>query len=337
MISVALFNNKGGVGETALAYHLAWTFANLGYRTLAVDLDPQANLSSLFLDADELEVLWPDGAHPDTLLGAVQPILDGVGDIAPARVVELDPPFGDLGLLVGDLGLSAFEAKLADAWPRVLDQDLAALRATTAFYRTLERAGASFGAELAIIDVGPNLGAINRAALLAADFVVVPLAPDLFSIQGLRNLGPTLSQWRAQWAQRLAAWPEGALSQAQVAVPTAPMRPAGYVVQQLALRRQGQSPEAYERWSRRIPAVYRKAVLGQEGGSAPDVADDPECLARVKHYRSLMLMAMEARKPVFALRPADGAMGSHARAVQDCRKEFDALAQTLARRVGVRR
>ena len=54
-----------------------------------------------------------------------------------------------------------------------------------------------------LVDVGPNLGAINRAAPVAADHVVVPLAPDLFSLQGLRNLGPTLRRWREEWHLRL--------------------------------------------------------------------------------------------------------------------------------------
>jgi cellulose biosynthesis protein BcsQ len=46
---ITFFNNKGGVGKTSLVYHLSWMFSDLGMRTLAVDLDPQANLSSAFL------------------------------------------------------------------------------------------------------------------------------------------------------------------------------------------------------------------------------------------------------------------------------------------------
>jgi chromosome partitioning protein len=53
-----------------------------------------------------------------------------------------------------------------------------------------------------LIGVGPNLGALSRAALIRAEHVVVPLAPDLFSLQGLRNLGPTLCAWRREWQER---------------------------------------------------------------------------------------------------------------------------------------
>ena len=52
---LTFFNNKGGVGKTSLVYHLAWMYADLGVKVVAADLDPQANLTSMFLDEDYLE------------------------------------------------------------------------------------------------------------------------------------------------------------------------------------------------------------------------------------------------------------------------------------------
>ncbi|MDP2286698.1 MAG: AAA family ATPase, partial [Pseudohongiella sp.] len=115
MKTIAFFNNKGGVGKTSLVYHLAWMYADRGIPTLAVDLDPQANLTSMFMSEEELERLWPDDEHPDTVYGAIRPILRGIGDIATPAIQMLHP---NLGLLAGDLGLSRFEDKLSDAWPR---------------------------------------------------------------------------------------------------------------------------------------------------------------------------------------------------------------------------
>ena len=57
MKTIAFFNNKGGVGKTTLVYHIAWMLAELGQRVLAADLDPQANLSSMFLEEERLEEL----------------------------------------------------------------------------------------------------------------------------------------------------------------------------------------------------------------------------------------------------------------------------------------
>ena len=54
---IAFFNNKGGVGKTSLVYHVAHMLANLDFRVVATDLDPQANLSAAFLDDEQLELL----------------------------------------------------------------------------------------------------------------------------------------------------------------------------------------------------------------------------------------------------------------------------------------
>jgi chromosome partitioning protein len=61
MTSIALFNNKGRVGKTALTYHLAHMIRRLGLGVLAIDLDPQANLTSMCLEEDEIEELWGTG------------------------------------------------------------------------------------------------------------------------------------------------------------------------------------------------------------------------------------------------------------------------------------
>jgi cellulose biosynthesis protein BcsQ len=58
-------------------------YAELGLSVLAADLDPQANLSSMFLEDDRLEELWPSGPHEQTVFGSIRPLLDGSGDIAP--------------------------------------------------------------------------------------------------------------------------------------------------------------------------------------------------------------------------------------------------------------
>ncbi len=89
---------------------------------------------------------------------------------------------------------------------------------------------------------------------------------------------------------------------------------------------------------RRIPEVYRAEALDDVSSSAASAAstdDDVNCLATLKHYRSLMLMAQEARKPMFHLRAADGALGGHIHAVQDCYDDFKGLAIAIAARCGV--
>ena len=197
MIGLAFFNNKGGVGKTSLVYHLAWMYAELGLPVLAADLDPQSNLTSMFLDDDRLEALWSnDGGQ--TIHGALRPLLDGTGDVAPVHVEDIAPC---LGLIPGDLRLSLAEDELSSQWSNCLDRKPRAFRVITALWRILRDAADVRGARLALIDVGSSLGVLNRAVMIASSHVVVPLTPDLYSLQGLRNMGPTLRHWREQWVE----------------------------------------------------------------------------------------------------------------------------------------
>ena len=324
MISIAFFNNKGGVGKTSLVYHVGWMFAEQGYRVLMVDLDPQSNLSIMALDEERLEALWPDDAHPETLFGAVEPLFGGTGDIQPAHVEPLSEA---LGLIVGDLALSRIEDDLSTEWPRCLEGRERAFRVTTAFWRVTREAANRHQADVVLIDVGPNLGAINRAALVAASHVVVPVAPDLFSLQGLKNLGPTLRRWRDTWRQAKQQAPATLGQQ-----PDGDMQAVGYVLMQHA-ERLGRPTKAYAKWQTRLPVAYRKSVLGDQSSSSHN---DEDQVHRIKHYRSLMPMAMEARKPMFSLTNADGAIGAHQSNVQQCHDDFLALITAIAARIGTK-
>jgi chromosome partitioning protein len=326
MKTIAFFNNKGGVGKTTLVYHLAWMYADLGLSVVAADLDPQANLTSMFVDDDRLESLWPEGDRRQTVFGAVQPLLAGTGDVAEPHLENVAV---GLGLLVGDLSLSSAEDDLSSTWPDSLDRKERAFRVLSAFWRVIRRAALVRDASVVLIDVGPNLGALNRAALVTAEHVAVPLAPDLYSLQGLKNLGPTLRRWREEWAERLKKNPVPGLD-----LPAGTMAPAGYIVMQHAVKLD-RPVRAYAKWMERIPATYREAVVGEAQQGRVSVDKDPHCLATLKHYRSLMPLAMEARKPMFFLKPADGAIGGHASAVQECYRDFQHLARRIADKVGI--
>lgn len=323
---IAFFNNKGGVGKTSLVYHLAWMFSELGTRVLAVDLDPQANLSAAFLEEDTLGELWTGDGGRRTVYGAVRPLQKGTGDLAEPDVEQID---GGPALLVGDLLLSGFEDELSTEWPRCMDRNERAFRITSAFSRAIQRAAATAKSEFALVDLGPNLGATNRAALISCDHVVIPLSPDLFSLQGLSNLGPALRRWRLEWKERQSRNPI-----ADLELPKGGVEPLGYVVLQHSVRLD-RPVKAYEKWIARIPQEYRSSVLHAPEDDTVSVANDPHCLALLKHYRSLMPMAQEARKPVFLLRTADGALGAHQAAVLQSYQDFRDLARSIAKQAGL--
>jgi len=328
VLVVAFFNNKGGVGKTSMLHHVAWMLADRGRRVVAVDLDPQSNLSAYMLSEERFESLFCDDgiSHEATIYGALDRLRRGVGDITDPHVEAVDER---LGLVVGDLALSGFEDDVAGVWSECVDRKERAFLVTSAFWRLMQRAAVTFDAELVLVDLGPNLGAINRAALIGCDHVVIPLGPDLFSLQGLENVGPTLRDWRDQWADRKERNPASDLP-----LPGGRMNPIGYVVLRHAIRLD-RPVRAFDRWIERIPETYARAVLDVEPDPDVTIETDPNCIARLKDYRSLMPLAHEARKPIFHLRPADGALGAHATAAARAYGDFRSVTAEIVARIGL--
>ncbi len=323
---IAFFNNKGGVGKTTLVYHVSWMLAELGFRVVATDLDPQGNLTGIFLNEEKLEFLWPDDSARLTIYGAVRPIKVGLGDIEIPRLEQITER---LVLIPGDIALSEFEDDLSAAWPKCLDQDERSFRVMSAFWRVMQKGATEHHADIIVVDLGPNLGAINRAALIAADHVVIPLGPDLFSLQGLKNLGPRLREWRKGWTERLQKKPASMGD-----LPIGSMQPLGYIVMQHSVRLD-RPTKSYDKWIAKIPLTYRQFVLDENDGVSYAVSNDPNCLALLKHFRSLMPMSQEVGKPVFFLKPADGALGAHSNTVRDAYVSFETLAREIAKRAGI--
>ena len=135
--SIAVFNNKGGVGKTSLVYHLAWMYANLDYNVVVADLDPQANLTSMFLEDEELEHLWADDGTGGTIYSSLRPLLEGTGDVT--RPVVAQPSSG-VALVPGDMLLSGAEDELGSNWPGCLDVKPRAFRVLSAIWRVMRMA-----------------------------------------------------------------------------------------------------------------------------------------------------------------------------------------------------
>ena len=325
---LTFFNNKGGVGKTSLVFHLAWMFSEMGKRVVAIDLDPQANLTSAFLSEDDLEILWdPDDTSPrsNTIYQCLKPMTE-MGDILAPQTKEINPR---LHLVPGDLALAGFEDTLSQAWPLAMGAQgglYRNMRLLSAFWQVAQMAATQHSADLILADVGPHLGAINRSALIATDHVVIPLAADLFSLQGLRNLGPTLENWRSDWHKRLDNWKAPSFD-----LPRGAMQPQGYILMQHT-ERLSRPVKAYKKWADRIPSTYRQSVLKQPATQLV-LPNDGNCLAKLKHYRSLVPMAQEVRKPIFQLSAAEGAIGSHSYAVRDAWSDFKALAVAILERI----
>jgi cellulose biosynthesis protein BcsQ len=320
---IAFFNNKGGVGKTSLCYHIAWMFSELGHKTLTVDLDPQSNFSSMCIDEDAFYDLLIENK---TIVNALKPLTKGIGDVQKPHIECINE---NLYTILGDLELSSYEDTLSFNWLRCLDRDEAAFRFVSAFYRIIKKAGNSINAEYCFIDLGSNLGALNRMSLISADHIIIPLTADLFSLQGMKNLGKSLLNWQNEWKDRLSRTPPNL----DFELPEGKMNILGYIVSQHGAK-ENRPVKAYNNWANQIPNVYRNAILTSKNEEIPiNPKDDPYCIGFLKHFRSIMPMAMAAHKPMFLLKPADGAIGAHYQAVQVIYSEYKIIAEGIIDRI----
>lgn len=331
---LTFFNNTAGVGKTSLIYRLAWMFAAMDKRVLIADFDPQARLTAACLDEQRIEAVCTNADPGATIYRSVQSLSDA-RDIAPPSTQSIAT---NIDLLPGDVALSGFDDLLCAQWSNSLGGGnlYRPMRLLAAFGQLMRRAAHELRADMILADTGPSLGAINRSVLLASDYVAIVLGTDFFSLRGLSGLGPTLKHWKALWQKRLENWrasPQG--RQYPDFRPRASrMQPIGYLCRQHGVRLD-RPITADDRWVKRIPGVYREALLDEAPVAGMTQNDDPYCLAIMKPYRSLLPIAEERRKPIFKLTSADGAIGSHAGAVADARKEFRQLAVNIAIRMGI--
>jgi chromosome partitioning protein len=312
---IVFFNNKGGVGKTTMVYHTAYMMAELGQKVLVADFDPQSNITSMFLTQERLEEVFLIENAQLTITDVIQPIIEA----EPAKELHIEPISDNISLLLGNLALSLYEDNLSKAWTECLNSDVYSFKIVALFNKLLNDAAKKLDADFVLIDVGPNLGAINRSILIASDFVIIPVAPDLFSLQGIRNLGTTLQLWKEQWQERKNKNPKPNT----ILLPDGKMLPVGYITMQHTAR-ENRPVKAFLKWANRIPSTYQQYVLHQDILET-SVEDDANCLGILRHYHSLMPMAMEARKPIFLLKPADGAIGAHYQAVLRVYQDFKKL------------
>ena len=165
MITIAIANQKGGVGKTTSAINIATAMAASGWKTLLVDLDPQGNASTgVGFDANQRE------------MSSYDVLIDGrsITDCAARSTIP------GLDLVPATVDLSGAEVELVNVEER-----------TERLRRALE---AHRGHDICFIDCPPSLGLLTLNALCAADTLLVPLQCEFFALEGLSQLLRTVEQ-----------------------------------------------------------------------------------------------------------------------------------------------
>ncbi|MGA9774171.1 MAG: ParA family protein [Blastocatellia bacterium] len=172
---IAIANQKGGVGKTTTAINLSAALAKSGKKVLLIDLDPQGNSSLSFLDHNAIDqsiydVLTESDSRPEDVIKSTS--IPGL-DVLPSRI-----------------NLAKFESKLIGEFD--------------APFRLKDRIdGIIKSYDYTLIDTPPTLGLITVNALVASDYVLVPIQPSYFALEGTDDLLETVEKVKARPNPRL--------------------------------------------------------------------------------------------------------------------------------------
>jgi chromosome partitioning protein len=172
LATITLLNQKGGVGKTSTCHHLAGTLAQLGRRLLLVDNDPQSSLT---------QGLWGPsvalGVDPAETIAAVY-----AGEAVADRIIK---PSGVAGvdLVPGSVRSTRHNVPV----PYEADWD-----AQTCLRSFLDEVRDRY--DLILIDCPPNLHLCSWAALVASDYLIVPLQPEDYGAQGIAEVQDSVSR-----------------------------------------------------------------------------------------------------------------------------------------------
>lgn len=165
MVTIAITNQKGGVGKTTITFNLAKIFSNRkNIKVLAIDNDPQGNLTNSFVDSKTL-------VH-----GKTQDAYE-TSQLAPIPVAK-------------NLDLLGSNIKLA----KVSEQDFQVIFRLKESIEQLQKEQKKKFYDYILIDCPPSFGHLHLAALTAADFVLVPVKPAPYALSGLTDLFDTIAR-----------------------------------------------------------------------------------------------------------------------------------------------
>lgn len=339
---ITFFNNKGGVGKTTTIVNLASYLSKYkSKKVLLMDLDPQSNSTQVIISEDRWDDFYGENSTKSTVFDFFSGMEEGEATLSELKVTfRAEESDFKVDLIPGHPNLSIIDDLMSKYWSETIGQQKGELRKLN----WLNQVKAKFSDyDYILIDVGPSLGALNRSILLNSDYFFTPMASDIFSLLGVKNIAKWMTRWMELYQYALKTMeindPNFNLKDFSekylINIDTSKTsRFIGYSIQQYSKRKfkAGIRPtQAYEK----VIIDINKAIINnlnifkKEG-----LSDDDLKIGDIPYVYSVIPLSQTANVPIFDLTFKDGVRGNQTSSVKEYNNFIDKIANKFIQNVG---
>lgn len=301
--TISLFNNKGGVSKTTTAFHLGWKLAEMGYKTLIVDTDPQCNLTGLCLNTDKenkLSHFYQENNY--NIKTSLSPVFDNRPEPLQAATCYEFPENTNLYLLPGHINFSEYDATFNIA-ENLTGSIVMFGNVPGAFRNLLQLTAAHYKLDYILLDMSPSISSTNANILMESDYFIIPCAPDYFCYMAIESLTKVFPRWNSTYKTLKSNY---IFKNATYKMKESSPKFIG-TIQQRYRPRNGSPVKAFSEWITDINHLVSQKlvpILQENNMIVPDLAQycsEEHNLINIADFNSLIAQSQMHNTPVFLL------------------------------------